>query len=308
LAILVHLARVGDESLDELGERFSMSEDELVHELELAACCGVPPYSPDSLIDLFVDGDRVVADGLRELARPGRLTAEEAFVLAAAARGLLAVPGAADEAALSSALSKLESALGSSPMSLDIAEPEHLEVLRSAAERSERVELVYFSSAAAAPSTRVVEPYQVVLREGRWYLDGLCEPPSELRRLQVDRVRQVRVLGEHFEVPEELSAELARRSGEPGAFLGGPDAITATIAVPPGSELIMEQIASGPFEALKDGRIAVPVLVGDPVGWLGRLLLRLGPNAEVLEPSSLRGAQARAAERALGRYVETGRT
>ncbi|MGH9305157.1 MAG: WYL domain-containing protein, partial [Acidimicrobiales bacterium] len=46
LAILVHLARVGDESLDELGERFSMSEDELVHELELAACCGVPPYSP----------------------------------------------------------------------------------------------------------------------------------------------------------------------------------------------------------------------------------------------------------------------
>ncbi|MGH9291394.1 MAG: helix-turn-helix transcriptional regulator [Acidimicrobiales bacterium] len=308
LAILVHLARVGDAPIAELALRFSISEDELVHDLELAACCGVPPYTPDELISLFVDGDRVVADGLRELSRPGRLTAEEGFVLAAAARGLLSVPGASGEGgeALASALSKLESALGHAPLSLDISEPEHLEALRAAAEASERVEIVYFSSAAGAPSRRTVDPYQVVLREGRWYLDGWSAEAKGLRRFQVDRVQGVSGTGEAFEVPADTAGEIAARlSGPlsgPDAFIGGPESVDAVIAVPPEVAFGLEQAAFSPLEALPDGRLAAHVMVADAEGWLGRLLLRLGPGAEVLEPPQLRGAGAGAARRALERY------
>ena len=88
LAILVYLARVGEARVPELAARFSVSAAELLHDLELAACCGLPPYTPDQLIDLLVDEDRVVAEGLRELAHPRRLTPEEGFALAAAARAL----------------------------------------------------------------------------------------------------------------------------------------------------------------------------------------------------------------------------
>ena len=70
LAILVYLARVGEARLADLAARFSVSQAELIHDLELAACCGVPPYTPDQLIDLLIDEDRVVAEGLRELAHP----------------------------------------------------------------------------------------------------------------------------------------------------------------------------------------------------------------------------------------------
>jgi proteasome accessory factor C len=300
LAILAYLARVKEASLPELAERFAISEDELVHDLELAACCGVPPYTPDELIDLLVDGDRVTAEGLSHLSRPGRLTPEEGFVVAAAARALLSVPGADAEGALASGLGKLEAALGSSPLSVELDPPAQLNELQEAARSSAQVEIEYFSSAAPAPTRRFVDPYQVVLREGRWYLDGWCHRAAGLRRFQVDRVRTVRRTGASFAPPSELSEELNR----PGAFLGGPDAVAARVVFPPGAALVAEQVAAGPIETRPDGSLVADVLVGDAEGWFGRLLLRLGPAARVLSPPELRDAARRAAERALEQYGE----
>ncbi|HKH87576.1 MAG TPA: WYL domain-containing protein [Acidimicrobiales bacterium] len=303
LAILVHLARVGEASLQDVAERFSIGEEELVHELELAACCGVPPYSPDQLIELFVDGDRVIAERLRDFARPRRLTPDEGFVLAAAARALLSVPGADDEGHLRSALGKLEAALGSAPLAVELDQPAHLAVLQEAVRTSQTVEIEYFSSSATAPGTRQVDPYQVVPREGRWYLDGWCHAADGLRRFQLDRVRSVRPLEMHFVPPADLSDELL----SPGAFLGGPDAVAARVALPAGSELAVEQVAAGPIESLDDGRLVATILVGDAEGWFGRLLLRLGPGTEVLSPPELRSAGVRMARRALDRYGEGAR-
>jgi proteasome accessory factor C len=300
LAILVHLARVGEADLAEVAERFSIGEEELVHELELAACCGVPPYTPDALIELFVDGDKVVAQQLREFGRPQRLTPDEGFVLAAAARALLSVPGADAEGLLRSALGKLEASLGSAPLAVEIDQPEHLQVVQEAARACERLEIEYFSSSAIAPGRRQVDPYQVVLREGRWYVDGWCHSAGGLRRFQVDRVQSVRRLGERFERADDLAEELNR----PGAFLGGPDALAARVAFPATSELAVEQVAAGPIEAMGDGsgRLVATILVGDAEGWFGRLLLRLGPGTEVLAPPELRHAGVNAARRALGSY------
>jgi predicted DNA-binding transcriptional regulator YafY len=299
LAILAHLARVGEAEISEVATRFSMSEGELVGELELAACCGLPPYTPDQLIELIVDGERVTAQQLKEFGRPRRFTPDEGFVLAAAARALISVPGADEDGSLASALSKLEAALGSARLAVDLDQPEHLPVLQSAVRAHERVELNYFSSSAQAPSTRHVDPYQVVLREGLWYLDGWCHLAGGLRRFQADRVQGVRLLGEHFQRREELAAELAR----PGAYLGSPDALEARIILPAASELVVEQVATGPTVPAGEGMLAASVLVSDE-GWFGRLLLRLGPGTTVESPPELRDAGRMMARRALRRYEE----
>ena len=146
LAILVYLARVGEARLTDLAARFSVSSTELLHDLELAACCGVPPYTPDQLIDLLIDEDRVVAEGLRELAHPRRFTPEEGFALAVAARALLAVPGADDEGDLASALAKLEAVLGSSRLAVEVDSSPSLGPLRAAVASGEQVEIDYFGS------------------------------------------------------------------------------------------------------------------------------------------------------------------
>ena len=61
LALVGWLAQVGETSLSEAAARFGMSEQELVSELELAACCGTPPYTPDTLMEIEVFDNSVRA-------------------------------------------------------------------------------------------------------------------------------------------------------------------------------------------------------------------------------------------------------
>ncbi len=135
LAVLTWLARQGRATVSELSERFGLDADELIADLELAACCGLPPYSPDQLMEIIVDDQEVIADLGTELARPRRLTAAEGFALAASARAILAVPGADPEGALGRALVKLEAVLGGRGLlRVDLREPAHLAVIREASD------------------------------------------------------------------------------------------------------------------------------------------------------------------------------
>jgi proteasome accessory factor C len=296
LAILTHLAGVGECTIEELANRFDMDPDEVVSELELAACCGLPPYTPDQLIELFVDGDQVVAQRVGDLGRPRRLTPSEGFAVAAAARGLLAVPGADPTGSLHSALGKLEATLGADRLVLDIDAPEHLAALRAAEAGARQVEITY-ASASGGQTTRRVDPYQVVLREGRWYMDGYCHRAEGVRRFQVGRVVGVVETGETVEQPTVRPAGLE----EPHAFVGGADTRPAVLAVPAAAAWLVERVAEGPVRQRPDGRLEATVLVGS-TGWLERLMLRLGPGAEVIEPHDLAGVAAAGARRALTRY------
>ena len=301
LAILVYLARVGEAPLGELASRFSVSARELLHDLELVACCGVPPYTPDQLIDLLIDEDRVVAEGLRELAHPRRFTPEEGFALAAAARALLAVPGADEEGDLASALAKLEAVLGSSSLAVEVDTAPALTPLQVAVASGSQVEIDYFGAAATEPSTRVVDPYQVVVRESKWYLDAWCHKANGLRRFQVDRVRAVRPTGRPADT-SPLSDSEREAISSPLAFLGSAEAVTARVVLPLEARFAVEGLVTRQLEDLGDGLVVATIPVSDADGWFGRLLLLLGPRAEVIEPPELVDTRSKAARRALERY------
>ena len=286
----------------DLAARFSVSTSELIHDLELAACCGVPPYTPDQLIDLLIDEDRVVAEGLRELAHPRRFTPEEGLALAVAARALLAVPGADGEGDLAGALTKLEAVLGSSRLAVEVDSSPSLGPLQSAVASGEQVEIDYFGASASKPSTRLVDPYQVVVREGKWYLDGWCHRASGLRRFQVDRVQAVRPTGRPAENVGSLSDEEREALARPEAFLGASEAMTATVVLASEARFAVEGLVTQGLEETGDGRLVATIPVSDAEGWFGRLLLLLGPEAEVIDPPVLAAAGSRAARRTLDRY------
>ncbi|HWD25029.1 MAG TPA: WYL domain-containing protein [Acidimicrobiales bacterium] len=298
LAVLAYLAQVGEASIADLAKRFAMEEKTVISELELAACCGLPPYTPDQLLNLVVDDERVCAYALEPLRRPPRLTPSEGFALAAAARAIVAVTGDEVESPLRSALEKLEAALGSDRIAIEIDRPRNLEVLRRAAASGDVVEIDYLGAHKGDETTRVVEPYAVVAREGRFYLDAFCRSAKDWRRFQVGRVEAVRSTGERVAVrtpPPVLSGSRA--------FVGGSATIRrASVAVPAGRQVLLERVASGPGVAIDDERVVVPVDVADEA-WFGVMMLRLGPDAEVLEPISLVDARAAAARRILDRYT-----
>src|SRR6202035_1394499 len=143
LALVGWLAQVGEAPIADAAQRFGMSEKELVNELELAACCGIPPYTPDTLMEIEVSEHPVRAFLPAEYARPRRLTPAEGFAVAASARLLLAVPGSED-APLRRALAKLDAALGSrEAVGLDVDAPEHLAAVRAAVDSGRALEIDY---------------------------------------------------------------------------------------------------------------------------------------------------------------------
>jgi proteasome accessory factor C len=309
LAVLTWLARQGRAPVAELAERFGLGPDELIADLELAACCGLPPYTPDQLMEIMVDEQEVVANLGPELARPRRLTAAEGFALATAARAIEAVPGADPNGSLARGLDKLQAVLGDRDrLRIDLGEPPFLAELRRAVEADEQIELGYHSVSSDEESVRVVDPTNVQVLDGRWYLDGYCHRAGDTRRFRVDRVLSVRATGNKRAVgaSDAASASTDPRAGDVGeaAFVPGPDAVVARVAVDDAGRWLTDAVPTLGLEALPDGRTVVRLAVASTV-WFDRLLLRLGPHGEVLGPPelALRGRQA--AERLLARYRAT---
>ena len=302
LAVLTWLAREGRAPVAELAERFGLTAEELVADLELAACCGLPPYTPDQLMEIVVDEEEVVANLGPELARPRRLTAAEGFALATAGRAIVAVPGADPDGALGRGLDKLEAVLGGTDrLRIDLGEPPHLAELRRAVADHAQVELVYYSASSDEETRRVVDPYAVVALDGRWYFDGYCHRAGDRRRFRVDRVVAVKATG--TTVPGPGADDAGTRSGEgpEAAFVPGPDAVVARVAVDEVGWRHVEGLPSLGTEEGGDGRRVVRLPVASTV-WFDRLVLRLGPHGEVLDPPELAASARAAAARLLERY------
>ncbi|HTX62595.1 MAG TPA: WYL domain-containing protein, partial [Acidimicrobiales bacterium] len=193
LAIVAWLAEVGEAPIAALSARFDVSPDEVVRELELAACCGIPPYTPDTLLEIVVSDEKVQAYLPKGLARPRRLTPAEGLALAASARTILAVPGADGDGALARALRKLEAVLGDDGrLVIRIDAPPLLDEVSALVAAHAQAEIVYHSASTDETTERVVEPLEVISLDGHWYLDALCHRAEGIRRFRVDRIRGIR--------------------------------------------------------------------------------------------------------------------
>ena len=76
-----------------------------------------------------------------------------------------------------------------------------------------------------------------------------------------------------------------------------------TVVFPAEARFAVEGLVTNGLEPLDDGRMVAVIPVSDTEGWFGRLLLRLGPDAEVIDPPELADAGTKAAQRALDRYT-----
>ena len=258
--------------------------------------CGVPPYSPDVLIDVDISGGRVWIRYADYFERPLRLTPAEALTLLAAGKTLLATPGTDPAGPLARGLDKLAAALGidagaAVDIALGPAPGDLLDALRTAAEDHRQVALHYFSYGSDEERRRVVDPYAVFSAKGQWYLSAWCHEVDDERLFRVDRIRPATTLDSRFSPPAH-PPDLA-------VFEPAPSDPRVTLELAPDARWVTEQYPAEKVEELVGGRTRV-VLVASRPAWLERLLLRLGPDARVVEGDA--GAGRRAAERLLGRY------
>jgi proteasome accessory factor C len=302
LAIVPWVAAQPDgATIEEICARFDLQPAQLQACLDTVFMVGVHPYTPEALIDVFVDQDLVQIRLPDFFTRPLRLTPAQAFALLAAGRSLQSVPGADPAGPLGRGLAKLADTVGARTtevVDVDLGETsgDALATLQQALADGRRVEIDYYSYGRDTHGVRVVDPWRVQAQQGQWYLEAYAHDSDGVRVFRLDRIGSVRMRDETFERPERTSPlEVFRpSSNDPRVVLD----------LAPGAGWVVGQYPVEAVEELGGGRLRVTLAIAARP-WLERLLLRLGPDAVVVDaPDELAGAGADAARRLLRRYEE----
>ena len=281
-------------TIQEIADRFGLPETEVLADLSLVQCCEIPPYGPDNTLGIVVVDDEVLVEPGAMLARPLRLGPQEGFGLLTAGRAALAATGDGS-GALSTALEKLESALGDrSPVEIELERPDLLDAVEAAAADRTRLEIEYYTAYRDELTTRQIDPYLVANHDGDWFVQAWCHRAGAIRTFRVDRIDSLTTTGDTFgPAPDDLP---------PPRFGPGDDGEAVTIRLPASGRWVVETYPTRSVESRDDGGWDVTLDVAGDV-FLERLLLRAGPNAEVISPSSKRSVGRDAARRVLERYA-----
>ena len=305
LAMVPWIASHDGPTVDEICERFQVSRPKLLEDLEVLSLVGVPPYTPDTLIEVTIEGDRVWLRFAEVFARPLHLTPEQGLALVVAGRASQALPGTDAEGPLATALVKVAAVLGVDPddavsVALGETRPGVLDDLRGAAATGRRLRLDYYAYSRDQRTTRDVDPHAVFAHEGAWYVRGYCHQAEDQRLFRVDRIYGIEVLDETFTRPNDPDTG--------GVFEPGPDTPQVTLDLAPAARWVVETYPVdevGPAPDGGTGWLRVRLWVS-ATPWLERLLVRLGPDVRVVDADvpGLADAGRSAAGRILGRYRE----
>ncbi len=282
--------------------RFGMTEADVLADLNVVWMVGLPPYTPDALVEVAIEDDKVWIHYADFFSRPLKLTAGQGLALLAATDGLLSVPGTEVDGPLARALAKLAGVLGVEPdvnleVDLGAAEATMLAALRRAADSATDVEIDYYSYGRDERTTRRVSPWRVSATGGAWYLEGYCHSAEGERLFRIDRIEDLRPTGEpSTQRPDDSGLDV--RVFHPKA-----DDPKVTLWLAPEAQWVLETYPTESVVTGDDGSSeATLVVTAEP--WLERLLLRLGSQARVIAADDDRTAMlgSAAAARVLARY------
>jgi len=292
LSLVPYLLTRPGARLADVARTFGVSEEQISRDLSLVYMCGLPGYFPGDLIEVDITASgRITLSNAEAIARPMRLSRDEALPLIVGLRMLADLPGLQDRQAVDSALAKLESAAGeavagSATVAVEVEPPsasaETAAAVEQALREKRRLHLSYYVPARDETTQRDVDPMRVSVVAGRTYLEGWCRLAEAVRLFRLDRVTAIEVL----EVPAEPPAEAQPRDLDMGLFQPGPDDIAVSLEVGPAGRWVAEYYPCESVDELPDGGALIRLRTPD-VRWVRRLALRLGTAGHVVAPASL---------------------
>lgn len=311
LSLVPYLLTRPGARLADVARTFGVSEEQISRDLSLVYMCGLPGYFPGDLIEVDITASgRITVSNADPIARPMRLSRDEALPLIVGLRMLADLPGLQDRAAVDSALAKLEGAAGeavaaSASVSVEVEPPSPSAETAAAVERAlrerRRLRLSYYVPARDETTHRDVDPMRVSVVAGRSYLEGWCRSAEAVRLFRLDRITAIEVLDAAAEPP----AEAQPRDLDAGLFQPGPDDVAVTLDVGPSGRWVAEYYPCESVDERPNGGAVIRLRTPD-VRWVRRLALRLGPAGRVVAPESLAAAVRADAAAALAAYRELG--
>ena len=298
-------------TVDELAARTGLSERQIRDELQnLVMLCGVPPYSPNNYVALWIEDGQVYIRFAEQFERPVRLVVPEALALLLALRRLDRREHPYRDA-VRRLQGKIKDALGpEGALELERAERTidmggrrggRLQQVREAMAQCRELRITYWSAHRGALSERVIRPYGMKEYGGDWYVvahDSVRDKPISFR---VDRIRDADLLDSEYEIPDDFDIQLWRDASD---FTAPPGRTVARVLFRgKGARFARDELPRRDIRDLPDGGIVARVAVRSE-GWFLAWLLPFGSDAEVLDPPELRETVAATCRRILERYDE----
>ncbi len=300
LAMIPWIAANDGPTLDEVCERFGVSRAKLTEDLDVIEYVGVPPYTPDTLIEVTLEGDRVWMRFADVFARPLRLTPEQGLALVAAGAASQGLPGsdrrdpwpgageAGGCAGRRSRRGRRRSTWGrpGRACSTRCARPSP-----SGGACASTTTPTGVTSAARGPSIRTPSSPTT----GRGTCTATATRPRPHARSGSTASVDVDVLDETFEPP-------AAGAKEP-SFALGPEIPRVTLELGPAARWVAETYPMDEVAEADGGWLRVRMAV-TATPWLERLLVRLGDGVRVVtaDDPAHETAGRDAAQRILARY------
>jgi predicted DNA-binding transcriptional regulator YafY len=166
-----------------------------------------------------------------------------------------------------------------------------------------RVEILYRAVSTGRDTTRKVDPYQVWVMNGGFYLIGLCHLRNSIRTFAIDRIKSFKVLDESFHFPKNFNLEEYLQTAF-HVMRGDPERIKVRFS-PRAAHVVRERIwhPTQEIRDLQDGWLEVSLEVPinyEIISWI----LGFGSAAEVVRPVTLRDRICEELQRASARYLE----
>ncbi len=181
---------------------------------------------------------------------------------------------------------------------------EVIKTLSEATAKRKRVEILYRAISTGRDSKRKVDPYQVWVMNGGFYLIGLCHLRNSIRTFAMDRIKSFKVLDESFHFPKDFNLDEYLQTAF-HVMRGDPEKIKVRFS-PGAAHVVRERIwhPTQEIRELEDGGLQVSLEVPinyEIVSWI----LGFGSAAEVVQPVSLRKRIFKELQTAAARYRES---
>ncbi len=286
LVMLPWLMEVGEVPLADVARRFELTEQQVQRDLELVAMCGLPPFV-DEMVDVFIDDGMVFVGIPRLFTRPLRLTAPEAFSLLASARIAMELPGADPDGPLGRGLAKITSVLAGAGLDpahddddrtagvvVDLDRPMLTDEIVDAAGLGAELRIGYYSPSSDESSERSIVPRHVFADAGNWYVLADDDRSGARRTFRIDRIESVEATGRTVALDPDARA--------PDAFFVDAEVPRVTLRLAPAASWVLDQYPIDERRELADGSFEVRLPVVNE-RWLAKLLIRLGPDAMLVD-------------------------
>jgi proteasome accessory factor C len=303
LVIVPYVIRHPGTEVAEISRLFGLREAELLEDLNLLFVSGLPPYGPGDLIDVQLEEGRVWVGMADYFSRPVRLSRSEALALYLKGKALLGAPGLEEAPALTAALAKIETGMGKEALEtltglVAVGGGGHaaraLGAVRTAVEGREGLDIEYYTASRDELTSRTVDPEHVFSALGNWYVVAWDHHADAERLFRVDRIRSARPTGRRFEPRGLLGA------GRP-LYTRSERDLPVRLRLGPPARWVAEYYETERVENLEDGWAEVTLPTKD-LAWVAKLVLRLGGQARVVEPTELAEAVQDTARRTLALY------